>query len=681
MPKSASKRKANEITDHKLTTKEKRKIEKAKAAAWAANKYGPKKAAAVREPIYVKDDDDDSNDDVVVEPTRKKKKTETVATGKVPGKMSKKELELEKAKQNAQRCGNRDKAQLDQKKATKTGNTGIVTSIQPGPKTPPAAKMMPPSPQSLPVPPEFVPSVPDGQTVQRPTNASSRRHASNLSMVTRNQDLLVDHNDNRQQKKTNLQEQLRLQQQSRLKGEQQQKLDHLSNLLTSKRSGVNAYDAGASFSAFPKVPVEKKLPVIRKTSPVAYTNGEDDSDGDNDMPPPLPPGLQTQISQQVLTNARDDRYEKDGYDPLIEGALLNGDDEEEESPDVEINAGSTDAVVHDRFNNVRMNWFRWIAIIVALSSFWVFMTLPEPFFNEVMETSNTGVDDQQCVFDPEAGNEGVCSVNIRKGIPCPRGGVCNGGLLIECPNTFQEMSEEKDQCTLSEKYLPMKIIITDELVNRASRNCNMFTAPVEYDSLKSEHSESMVELSLALIDALECEGYRTLEDEEGRLYLDLPEGFILHLPLYCNLGNFSHSLFGTIGNLLWNVITVFLTNVWGLLKFFPKFSLVAFFVLGCFGVNRRRRAKREQRERDIELLREMAYKYLKGNPNTAHVILHVRDAITMELHPNSRKERQILNTNIWPRIVTHLKDDTRVRKKNRIIDGNTRETQQWAAAE
>ena len=311
----SSKRKSNEITNagddsNGLTKKEKLKLGKQNAAAWAEREFGKKKAKA-KAVCELKhdddDDDDDGNSNDVVVAKKKKKKTETIISGKVHGKISKKQARL-----NAQSWSTRDKAQLDKKKAAKTGSTGITSSIQ-------------------------------------PSKSLSLKFQS--SMVANDHDVLADDNDNdsQQQGEIDLQEQLCWQQQSRLKENyQQQKTSHSSNLHPSNRSEVT-------------------------------------------------PGLQAQISQQVLSNARDDRYERDDHDPSIEDALINND--EQESQGVETDAGITDPV---RFDNVKKSWFMRliIAISFAFGLFMVVLTLLEPSLNEFTERCSTRGNDQHCLNLP-----------------------------------------------------------------------------------------------------------------------------------------------------------------------------------------------------------------------------------------------------------------------------------------
>mmetsp|Transcript_18733 Transcript_18733/g.21692 ORF Transcript_18733/g.21692 Transcript_18733/m.21692 type:complete len:87 (+) Transcript_18733:116-376(+) len=86
--------------------------------------------------------------------------------------------------------------------------------------------------------------------------------------------------------------------------------------------------------------------------------------------------------------------------------------------------------------------------------------------------------------------------------------------------------------------------------------------------------------------------------------------------------------------------------MWGFLKNYPKCSSWTFVVLLIARFIHNRRAKHEKRESDTALLREKAYTYLQTHSGTAHQIVHVNDDITNEVYPNSRKQRQLLNSEI-----------------------------------
>lgn len=438
-----------------------------------------------------------------------------------------------------------------------------------------------------------------------------------------------------------------------LRVQQQQQVNRLSVLLSPA--------AGTSTTT--------TIPVMKKVPPASNNN-------DHYMPPPT--SLQEQISQQVLVNVRD----FDDNDKSDEDVLLD-DDNHEESLAVDDNAEIIDPPIHDNRNNLELqkqkpNHRFLMSMIPLLIIVTIYITAPS--FDEEEKTSSDVVNEPQCFFDSETEDAGICSESSYDGFPCPVGGLCENGKLTDCPNKFQDLSDKGDQCILIEKYSLMVTTITNDLVNHAFKSCNKFAEPIEYAMLKREHSEILVEESRELIDAMKCEGYR-IYGEDDSLYLGLPENFNLNLPFYCKFGDAAHSILETIGSLLLNIISIIVINFWGLLTNYPKLSGSGLFGFGFFLVVRKRRVKREQRERKIDQLRGKTDNLLKGKPTVGHIVLHIRDEIANELYPHSRKQRQVLINEIWPKIVYSVQHDTRVRKTKRIVDGKSRDVWQWVAVE
>mmetsp|Transcript_37619 Transcript_37619/g.42414 ORF Transcript_37619/g.42414 Transcript_37619/m.42414 type:complete len:584 (-) Transcript_37619:322-2073(-) len=406
--------------------------------------------------------------------------------------------------------------------------------------------------------------------------------------------------------------------------EQKQQINRLSGLLSPP--------AGPSTTT--TIPVMKKVP-------------QASNNNNHYMPPPT---LQAQISQQVLVNARD--FDDDNKSD--EDVLLN-DDNQEESSAVDNNVEIINPPMHDNGNELELqkhkpNYRFLISMIVLLIIICICYTAPA--FDEGEKISSIVVNKHQCFLKN----------------------------LADCPNKFQDLSDKEDQCILINKYSLMVTTITNHLVNHASKSCNKVAETIEYAMLKREHSEILVEESPELIDAMKCEGYR-ISGEGDSLYLGLPENFNLNLPFYCKLGDTAHSILETIGSLLLNIISIIVINYWGFLKNYPKLSGSGLFGFGVFLVTRKRRVKREQRERKIDQVRGETDNVLKGNPAVGHIVLHIRDEIAMQLYPHSRKERQSLINEIWPKIVNIVQYDTRVRKTKRMVDGKPRDVWQWVAVE
>ena len=636
MPNPSSKRKADEIADAdapepktKLTKKERMAAARANIQQFAERDKAKVEAAKAKKLNPQQFDDDEA---VIAEPKKKKKKIEP-SSAKSP---TKKEM-----KESAKKFAARDKANL----------IAAAKAASPVPKAPPAA-----SAQRLPAAPPVA--------------------AKNLGGID---PVLLAKYQEQEQLRLQQQEQLRLDQQSRLQEQygQQQNTSRLCNLLSPAAEQNVAVHAtvGLATSVTTTMPVSSQLM---------------DDDDDDYVPPP--PALMQQISQQVLLNERD---LPDGNDD--DCIFLVDDNVQEGSPVADTHAGIQDPPIELQKQAARwISWGQVFFLILIVSIISVVAHIPDsptPSLKEVEETSsNEVVNDSQCFLDsevpdidPESEDEYIASCSeSNNGVTCPSGGVCEGGKLVDCRNKFQDVSKKGDGCILSEKYLPMGMTITNELVSHASRNCNKYPETIKYDILKDKHPDILVDGSPELIDALEGLGYQIYRKEDG-LYLDLPESFNLNLPGYCQLGDAGHWLLENVGLFLWNIINIVLTtfwyNFWGLVSNYPKLVGPGLVVFVFFLMYRKRRAKKEQREIDIVKLRKMTYDTLKAGSSTSHIVLHIRDEIAHTIHPISRKQRQVLITEIWPKIVNVVKYDTRVRKTKRVVDGNARDVWQWVAAE
>jgi hypothetical protein len=694
MPNPSSKRKADEIADAdapepktKLTKKERMAAARANIQQFAERDKAKVEAAKAKKLNLQQSDDDDA---VIAEPKKKKKKIEP---------SSSKEQKKMEMKESAKKFAARDKANL----------MAAAKAASPVPKAPPAAsaQILPPAPpvaaakaaspvpkappaasaQILPPAPPVaaakaaspVPKAPPAALAQisPPAPPVAAKNLGGIDPV-----LLAKYGQQQEQLRLQQQEQLRLDQQSRLQEQygQQQNTSRLCNLLSPAAEQNVAVHATAGLATS-----------VTTTMPVSSQPMDDDDDDDDYVPPP--PALMQQISQQVLLNERDLPADNDDDD-----IFLQDDDVQEGSL-----VADTHAEIQDPPIELQEQTARWFScgqvffLILIISIISVVANIPDsptPSFKEVEETSSNEVvvNDSQCFLDsevpdidPESEDEYIASCSeSNNGVTCPSGGVCEGGKLVDCRNMFQDVSKKGDRCILSEKYLSMGMTITNELVSHASRKCNKYPEPIKYDMLKDKHPDILVDGSQEFIDALEGHGYQIDKKKDG-LYLDLPENFNLNLPGYCQLGDAGHWLLEKVGLFLWNITSIVLTtfwyNFWGLVTNYPMLAGPGLCVFVCVLMYCKRRAKKEQREIDTVKLRNMTYDTLKAGSNTSHIVLHIRDEIAHTIHPISRKQRQILITEIWPKVVYVVKYDTRVRKTKRVVDGNTRDVWQWVAAE
>lgn len=658
------KRKADEIVEdavepnRKLTSQEKLKQAKEKVKnGFAARDKARLNAATTKNQgsAAVRQFDDDDSD-IVSQPKRKKRKSEADGLVETATKtMSSKQKER----------------QIAREKYSQLYTKGKVKKVLTPSKAP--ARLVAPASVSDPVP----------QALPQTRSPSEAISAASIPIHNTAQTLQHQH----------IPEQLILEQKSRLLADEQ--LLRLSNLLSplppSMQQGLQKQRFGdllplpslqqdlsaTSTSVTTTIPVDSEL---EKVTMESHTVEDDDDHACDHVPPPAG-GLQAQISKQVLINARRDLEEV-----------------QEELPVGNIAEESRDSSIHGQNVYTYMNKFRLklvILLAILLASFrCAFYISPDPAKSTFEEASNLSPEkEDQCFFDSksgleyenictdddddacsESGHEASCS-DGDNGIVCPIGGVCEGGKLIDCLNMFQDVSNKGDQCVLSDQYLSMGTTITDTFVDHASLSCNKSAERIKYTILQGEQPGILVDESPELIYALESEGYRLYKEDDG-LYLELPPDYILDLPPYCMIGDTIHWVLETVGSLLCTVIMIVSTNFWGLLMNYPKLSGAGLLSFFCFILH----CRHQSRKKYTWEVQEMTYKTLMSSSGS-HVVLHIRDAIAYERHPNSNKQRQFLITQVWPKIVNVVKRDTRVRKTKLLDGGKTRDKWQWDAAQ
>jgi hypothetical protein len=151
----------------------------------------------------------------------------------------------------------------------------------------------------------------------------------------------------------------------------------------------------------------------------------------------------------------------------------------------------------------------------------------------------------------------------------------------------------------------------------------------------------------------------------------------LTLPLWCEMqGWFVMGLtvmFGTVVALGWSVVEY----TWRLAVAHPWFFAAGVVV---FWLLQRVLFKRRLLNR-IASARDKAYRILCRDTTRGHQVLHVRDTVADETYPESRWKRGQFNIEIWPKVVSDVKKDNRVRKTITVTaDGKTRDVWQWDAA-
>ena len=420
----------------------------------------------------------------------------------------------------------------------------------------------------------------------------------------------------------------------------------------------------------------------------SQSNEIEEINEEDDMPPP-PPALMAQVSTQVLLNAQKERLDdsnavsteerqtEEEMDQLI--ANDNIDAPKPESID------GNDQVLEEK--KPRARWLPRIAAMIIAAVILVpaivissmILMLPVPPTESVSSPDDKVIPEEPiCYFNSDSEYQEGCSNS--SGVHCPKGGVCEGGKLVDCDNIFQDMSDKGDKCVLGENYIPMKDTLMNLLVSHASEICDHTSKPsFKYTMLQKDQPMILEDESDGLVEALKDEGF-VIYERDG-LYVGLPEGFKLSMPLYCFLGNIAQWLLQEVGLLLLGILRFTISNLSGFVSTYPLPAGVIFFILFSFLKIRNYLAAKKKRQEDIVQIRQIAYKTLAESCGVEHCATHIRDEIAMTLHPDSKKLRLTMQRNVWPKIVDDVKRDTRVRKFQTLNkDGKTREMWQWTAA-
>lgn len=407
------------------------------------------------------------------------------------------------------------------------------------------------------------------------------------------------------------------------------------------------------------------------------SNDDSDEEIDEEVMP-APPKLMAQVSQQVLWNAQNEGIVEDSEQKEWEEDHVISSD----NTGVSHTDPSIETVANAQVNNSQAWRFakRTLVITFVIAAFSSIIMLPMPSAENMVAPEDTEAPKESfCYFNSNPDHEKGCSENI-SGMQCPEGAECHGGKVITCRNVFQDVSDNGDKCVLREEHLVMKAALMDQLVSHTSQICETSSKPsFKYITLQKGQPDILEDENEDLAKALSDEGFVIYERDV--LYVGLPEGFKVNLPIYCFLGNIGQWILQEIGLLLLGILRFSTSNLLGFVTTYPKLSVLILCLLFVIMKFRKYRATKKKRQNDTTRMRDIAYKTLEESGGIEHCAVHIRDEIAMALYPNSKKSRLELQKHIWPKIVDDIKRDTRVRKFQTFNkDGNTREMWQWTAA-
>jgi hypothetical protein len=425
----------------------------------------------------------------------------------------------------------------------------------------------------------------------------------------------------------------------------------------------------------------------------ATTSKRGDDDDDDDVPPP--PALEQHVSQQILGNAEASLRNQptvDSFHPDVHKAAVNVVRDEE----IDEAAGEDDSepIVVDEADGAtreaeilalqkRLNIAVKGAFVSAFIAFVLFTVYFTPLFGNGM---TNGTPTLLCYLDSTPGQRIACPEG--DGVPCPTGGVCSDGGLVECSSVFHEVSGAKDSCIVAVQYKNLTAALFVELEDQAKKSCLRNNFPiVKYSSMLQAQPELLANESPELVQlVLGVEFYVENDDETG-LFIGLPDDYKLTLPMSCHMSDAFKGSLEAIGSYVvkflfsvWSLFLIFLGVVWNCTWTYPLSSLIGFLIVCAIGAIKKADDVKRKKILNTANMRQMAYSTLQDNPQCPHLVVHIRDEIAFCLAENDKKERRHLIKEIWPTVVSDIKLDNRVRKSQRLVDGVPSDAWQWVAA-
>ena len=386
------------------------------------------------------------------------------------------------------------------------------------------------------------------------------------------------------------------------------------------------------------------------------------------MPGP-PPSLEKQISQQVMANMA--AAEKNQPMPhtvpppeAFEYQPVDDGEDEVEFDEEPIDMSEESDIPKDKKSSKGLV----TAIVVAIVSYLLVQS-----GKDLVGASNAA----SCFIDNTPINENgdiLSSCTDGNGVPCPDGGSCMYGKLVECPSKYYEVSEDETKCVLTDISKLSLSAIRDLLEDLTVKEGCLNEMPMfDYKEIQLSNPSVLATNPLEL-HILENE-FKT-ERRDGVFYIGLPKDYILKSSYRCWMIGTLKSFLAALGSLFVFGCNLLIMAIWETFKSHPIASIIG--VVVGFMIKRiyNYRSYRLKLAKDVADVRKKAYEYLEEFPQP-HVALHVRDHIVMK---HRKSKRQYLRSDVWPCVVPDLKYDNRIRKSTSVIDGELREVWQWVAA-
>mmetsp|Transcript_15790 Transcript_15790/g.24243 ORF Transcript_15790/g.24243 Transcript_15790/m.24243 type:complete len:662 (+) Transcript_15790:118-2103(+) len=279
----------------------------------------------------------------------------------------------------------------------------------------------------------------------------------------------------------------------------------------------------------------------------------------------------------------------------------------------------------------------------------------------------------------------VCDKTLPR-IPCPEHGLCAEGALHICLDANYTPSVDGTACVWDEKAEKSFAQTEALLTNWTIQNyCKLSGAKFAHksDTKAAVFPLSKVENETEVVQEMISESYNfVLVEINDEMMIGLSDTYVdtkLVLPTSCWI---TLAMLQTVSHFIGSALQALVSTAGLVLEFTYAYPIVALctllFIMVALYIRRRRKGQREL-AKNIVIVRDMAFQRMSSD-TSAHVVLHLRDAIAMEMHPMSRKGRSYIILKVWPRVVADIRQDNRVLKTNRQIGGKPRDVWQWAAS-
>ena len=311
---------------------------------------------------------------------------------------------------------------------------------------------------------------------------------------------------------------------------------------------------------------------------------------------------------------------------------------------------------------------------------------------------------------PELQSRGISKCNSGV-IPCPTYGLCFDGFLFHCNNLklaspyFIEplivINDERDSCELS--HLGKEVIehiqnfvessAVQDTCSRKRSGFSVFgtsstetTMPVSFSDIskaigsKFTMNDSTDNVGLQYFSSFDGPDVKELlpfldrdvfQVNMKERSIELTELFLttkLSIPFSC----WVKLLFGQICQCCWNLLFALTFSAAkyyiSLLFTQPVNCLLLTMVLWLLSFIIKQRQKRSKHRKEVAEMRELAYDMLVS-ADDSYAVTHLRDTITHKMFPISLNDRSRAAKSLWPKVVTEVNHDSRIRKIEKNIGG------------